>query len=98
MSVEIEIAVAIDGVAVQGIVGTFEVAVLIIGMTGPIQWVKVEATDEAYPFSDERFAMYISHMGLRDGFTAFGAIVFRIQRIDEIDITVVSHGEILYLE
>ena len=42
--------------------------------------------------------MYISHMGLRDGFTAFGTIVFRIQRIDEIDITVVSHGEILYLE
>jgi hypothetical protein len=42
--------------------------------------------------------MNITYVGLSDGITAFGPIEGGVQRIDEIDITVVSHGDVLDTE
>ena len=98
MSIKVEVAVTIGGSSVQSIVGTFEMTVLIIGVTGSIERIQVKATDEAYPFGDELTTMNITYVGLSDGITAFGPIEDGVQRIDEIDITVVSHGEVLNVE
>jgi len=69
--------------------------VLIIGVTGSIKRIQVKATDEAYPFGDELTTMNITYVGLSDGITAFGPIQQRVQGIDEVDIAVVTHSEIL---
>ena len=98
LSVEIEIAMAVNGRTIERIIGTFEMTVLIIGLVGAIQRVQVEAADETYPLGDKTLAVNVPHMGLGNGITAFGPIEGGVQRIDEIDITVIAHGDVLDTE
>ena len=96
LSVEVEVAMAVNGRTIERIIGTFEMTVLIIGISGTIEWIQVETADEAYPFGNKTISVNVPHMGLSDGITAFGTIELRIQRIDKINITVIAHGEIFY--
>ena len=48
-TIEVEVAMAIDSMsAVQSVVGTLEVAVFVIGVSGTVQRIQVQATDKAY--------------------------------------------------
>ena len=96
LSVEVEVAMAVNGRTIERIIGTFEMTVLIIRITNAIQRIEVETTNEADSSCYQAIAMDIAHMGLSDGITAFGTIELRIQRIDKINITVIAHGEIFY--
>ena len=71
LSVEVEVAMAVDRRSVQCIVRTLEVAVIVIGVAGAIQRVEVQAADEAHLAGYEGVAMHIADMGLRDGLVAF---------------------------
>ena len=71
LPVEVEVAMAIGCSAVQCIIRTFKMAVLIIRMACTVQWVEVETTNEADVFGDETLPMNIAHMGLGNGITAF---------------------------
>ena len=56
--------------AVQGIVGTLEMTVLVIRMICPVQWIEVQATDETHVFCHQILAMHITYMRLGDGIAA----------------------------
>ena len=86
----------IDGRAIQCIVGTLEMAIFIIGILGTIQGIEVQTTDETDFISQQAISMNITHMSLCDGTAALGAIELGIQRIDQIDITVVAHRHIFH--
>ena len=96
LSVEVEVAMTIDGRTIQCIVGTLEMAVFIIGILGTIQRIEVQATDETDFICQQAISMNITHMGLCDGTAALGAIELGIQRIDQVDIAVVSQRHILH--
>ena len=96
LSVEVEVAMTIDGRSIQCIVGTLEMAVFIIGILGTIQRIEVQATDETDFICQQAITMNIAHMGLCDGTAALGTIELGIQRIDQVDITVVAHRHIFH--
>ena len=74
LSVEIKIAVAIDSRAVQGVIGTLEMTIFIIGMLRPIQGIQVQTTDKADLVGYQAIAMNITDVSLGDGIAAPGAI------------------------
>ena len=61
-----------------------------------IQGVQVQTTDKTNSISHQTIAMNIAHMGLGDGIAALGTIQLWIQGIDQIDITIVAHGQVIH--
>ena len=84
--------------AVQCVVGTLEVAFLIVGMGSTVQRIQVQAADEAYLLGYKGVAMHIADMGLGDGVTPLGTVQLRILGIYEVNVAVVAHGEVLHLQ
>ena len=96
LSIEVKIAVAIDSRAVQGVIGTLEMTVFIIGMLRPIQGIQVQTTDKADLAGYQAIAMNITDMSLGNGIAASGAIKLWIQGIDQIDIAIVAHRQVIH--
>ena len=61
---------AVDSRAVERIVGTLEVAVLVVGFGGSVQRIQVQATDEADILSQQTPAVNVADVGLGDGVAA----------------------------
>ena len=64
---------AIDGRAVERIVGTLEVAVLVVGFGGTVQRIQVQPTDEADILSLQTPAVDVAYVSLGDGVAALPA-------------------------
>lgn len=70
-AVEVEVAVAVDGVAtVQGVVGALKMTPLVETLPGPVERVQVEPADEAHVAGRQPSAVDIADVGLRDGVAA----------------------------
>ena len=70
-AVEVEVAVAVDGVAaVQGVVGALKVASFVETFAGAVERVQVEPADEAHVAGRQQSAVDIADVGLRDGVAA----------------------------
>lgn len=96
LSVEVNAAVTIHGGTVHGVVGTFEMTVLVVRVLSTVQRVQVQSTDEAHVASHEPLAMYIANMCLCDGIAAFFTCERGVQRVIKVNITEVTHCEVFY--
>ena len=98
LSIKVHLAMAINGRTVHGIIRTLEMAILIIRILSAIEGIEVQTTDETDVFSPHLSAMDIAHMSLGNRLTTFLTGKGRIERIVEVDITVVAHRQVLYRE
>ena len=85
----------VDGGTVHRVIGTLEVAVLVIGTGRAIERVKVQATNETHILSHQLSAVDIAHVGLGDGLVALLLRERGVQGIVEVYIAVIAHREVL---
>ena len=74
LSIEVEITMTIGRCAIQRIVSTLEMTVLIIGILCTIQRIKVQTADEAHLLGYQTVSMHIANMGLCDSIATFFSI------------------------
>jgi hypothetical protein len=98
LSEKIKVAMEINPIACEGIIGTLHVAAVEKNASGPIEWIHVESANEPDVPRDDTVAMAICHMCLGDSRTAFVAPQFRIQWIFEVNVAIVAHRHILHLK
>ena len=64
----------VGGCAVEGVIGTFEVTIFIIGVSRSVQRVEVQAADEADVFGHQTVAVDVADVRLSDGIASFWAV------------------------
>ena len=96
LTIEVEGAMLVFRVAaIQGIVGTLEMAVLIIRALRPVERIEVETADEPHVLGLQAPAMHIAHMGLGDGIAALLTGERGVPGIIEVDVAEIAHREIV---
>jgi len=98
LSEKIKVAMEINPIACEGIIGTLHVAAVEKDASGTIEWIHVESANEPDVPRDDTVAMAICHMCLGNSRTAFVAPQFRIQRIFEVNVAEIAHGEVAYFQ
>ena len=92
---EVQVAVQIHAAAVERIVGAFHVAAVEEDEFGAGQRAEVEPRLEADVPRQDAVAVAEGHLRLRDGGILRLAAQFRLAGIDEVDVAVVAHREVL---
>ena len=92
---EREAAVAIDGFALQGVVGALEIAVVEERAAAAVERTGVQTGDETAVAGLQIVTVGKGQLGLADGFHTAGAVFRGIQAVFQVHVTIVSEREIL---
>ena len=84
--------------AVQRIVRTLEVAAVVGALTGTIQRIQVQTTDEPHLPGRQPPPVDVAHMSLRDGAAALLAPQLRPQGVHQVYIAIVAHRQVLHVQ
>ena len=98
LSVEIEVAVQVDAIACQGIVGALHVAMVEEDAPRAVEGIHIEAAHEAHVARHHTVAVAIGHVGLRDGTAAPLTPEGGHEGIFQVHIAVVAHREVAHLQ
>ena len=93
-TIEIKVATQVNAMSAESVVGTFKMTIYKNSTLGSHERTRIQSADERTILGKHFIALADNQLRLCDGRHSFGAVFAFVQRIHQIDIAIITHGQV----